>query len=102
MKKILPLSILAIILGLLAVACSPDEQTPTPEIVKETVVVKDLIKGDVTFSSENIGGDFIIVRSDGTPIYNYIVTIDDSLMKVTHVIRGEDHLSNTPKQILLC
>lgn len=67
----------------------------------ETVVVKDLIKGDVTFSSENIGGDFILVRSDGTPVYNYIVSIDDALMGVTHVIRGEDHLSNTPKQILV-
>ncbi len=65
------------------------------------ITVKDMIKGDVTFSSENIGGDFIIVRSDGTPIYNYIVTIDDTLMGITHVIRGEDHLSNTPKQILV-
>lgn len=67
----------------------------------ETVSFRDHIKGPVTFSSENIGGDFIIVRSDGTPIYNYIVTIDDTLMGITHVIRGEDHLSNTPKQILV-
>ncbi len=67
----------------------------------EIVVVNDLIKGRVTFGSENIGGDFIIVRSDGTPVYNYIVIIDDELMKITHVIRGEDHLSNTPKQILI-
>lgn len=65
------------------------------------ITVKDMIKGDVKFSSENIGGDFIIVRSDGTPIYNYIVTIDDTLMNITHVVRGEDHLSNTPKQILV-
>ncbi|HON78077.1 MAG TPA: glutamate--tRNA ligase [Spirochaetota bacterium] len=67
----------------------------------EKVVVNDLIKGPVAFSSENIGGDFIIVRSDGVPVYNYIVIIDDTLMKVSHVIRGEDHLSNTPKQILI-
>ncbi|HOO72314.1 MAG TPA: glutamate--tRNA ligase [Spirochaetota bacterium] len=67
----------------------------------ETVTIRDHIKGSVTFSSENIGGDFIIVRSDGTPIYNYIVIIDDALMKISHVIRGEDHLSNTPKQILV-
>lgn len=67
----------------------------------ETVVINDLIKGRVSFDSENIGGDFIIVRSDGTPVYNYIVIIDDELMKVTHVIRGEDHLSNTPKQVLI-
>jgi glutamyl-tRNA synthetase len=61
----------------------------------------DKIKGTVTFNSDNIGGDFIIVRSDGGPVYNYIVIIDDALMEVTHVIRGEDHLSNTPKQILI-
>ena len=67
----------------------------------ETVLVDDAIKGRVSFSSENIGGDFIIVRSDGVPVYNYIVIIDDALMKITHVIRGEDHLSNTPKQVLI-
>ncbi len=67
----------------------------------ETVVVDDIIKGRVVFSSENIGGDFIIVRSDGVPVYNYIVVIDDALMHITHVVRGEDHLSNTPKQILI-
>ena len=67
----------------------------------ESVTVNDLIKGPVAFSSENIGGDFIIVRSDGVPVYNYIVIIDDALMTITHVIRGEDHLSNTPKQILI-
>ncbi len=67
----------------------------------ETVVIEDAIKGRVVFSSENIGGDFIIVRSDGVPVYNYIVIIDDALMNITHVVRGEDHLSNTPKQILI-
>ena len=61
----------------------------------------DIIKGDVSFNSSNIGGDFIIVGSDKVPVYNYIVVIDDSLMKITHVVRGEDHLSNTPKQILI-
>jgi nondiscriminating glutamyl-tRNA synthetase len=65
------------------------------------IEVNDLVKGKVVFSSEHIGGDFIIVRSDGVPVYNYIVIIDDALMKITHVIRGEDHLPNTPKQILL-
>ncbi|TAL38731.1 MAG: glutamate--tRNA ligase [Spirochaetes bacterium] len=67
----------------------------------ETIAINDHVKGRVVFASENIGGDFIIVRSDGTPIYNYIVTIDDTLMKITHVIRGEDHLPNTPKQVLI-
>ncbi len=65
------------------------------------IVINDLIRGKVEFNSSNIGGDFIIVRSDGVPVYNYIVVIDDYLMKITHVIRGEDHLSNTPKQILV-
>ncbi len=67
----------------------------------ESIVFEDKIKGKVTFNSSNIGGDFIIVRSDGGPVYNYIVSIDDALMEITHVIRGEDHLSNTPKQILI-
>ncbi len=65
------------------------------------ITVKDYIKGNISFRSDNIGGDFIIVRSDGIPVYNYIVVIDDALMEVTHVIRGEDHLSNTPKQVLI-
>jgi nondiscriminating glutamyl-tRNA synthetase len=67
----------------------------------QTVIVKDLIKGDVEFNTSNIGGDFIIVRSDGMPVFNYIVIIDDALMGISHVIRGDDHLSNTPKQILI-
>jgi glutamyl-tRNA synthetase len=67
----------------------------------QTLVIRDHVKGEVTFDTGNIGGDFIIVRSDGVPIYNYIVIIDDALMKVTHVVRGEDHLSNTPKQVLV-
>ncbi len=67
----------------------------------ETITVNDHIKGTITFNSQHIGGDFIIVRSDGVPIYNYIVIIDDALMKITHVIRGEDHLPNTPKQVLV-
>jgi len=65
------------------------------------VAFDDAVKGHVTFDSSNIGGDFIIVRSDGVPVYNYIVVIDDALMEVSHVIRGEDHLSNTPKQMLI-
>ncbi len=65
------------------------------------VSFEDAVKGQVSFDSSNIGGDFIIVRSDGVPVYNYIVVIDDALMEVSHVVRGEDHLSNTPKQILI-
>jgi nondiscriminating glutamyl-tRNA synthetase len=66
-----------------------------------SIEVDDIIKGKVIFDSDNIGGDFIIVRSDGVPVYNYIVVIDDAMMRITNVIRGEDHLSNTPKQILV-
>jgi glutamyl-tRNA synthetase len=77
----------------------PTVRFKVPE--NEPVIIKDLIKGHIEFNSSNIGGDFIIVRSDGIPTYNYIVTIDDALMKITHVIRGEDHLSNTPKQLLV-
>ncbi|OPA72438.1 glutamate--tRNA ligase [Campylobacter pinnipediorum subsp. caledonicus] len=62
---------------------------------------KDGIKGDVKFNVEDILDDFIIARSDGTPTYNFTVVIDDALMGITHVIRGDDHLSNTPKQIVL-
>jgi glutamyl-tRNA synthetase/nondiscriminating glutamyl-tRNA synthetase len=60
----------------------------------------DLVRGDVTFSTDVIG-DPVLVRSDGRPAYNFAVVIDDALMEVTHVIRGEDHISNTPRQVLL-
>jgi nondiscriminating glutamyl-tRNA synthetase len=60
----------------------------------------DLVHGPVSFSSEVIG-DFILVRSDGHPTYNYTVVIDDHLMEITHVIRGDDHISNTPRQLAL-
>ncbi|RKQ63543.1 glutamyl-tRNA synthetase /glutamate--tRNA(Gln) ligase [Thermovibrio guaymasensis] len=71
--------------------------------VPEDRVVKfnDLIKGEIEISSRQLGGDFVIVRSNGMPVYNFVVVVDDALMKITHVIRGEDHISNTPKQILL-
>ncbi len=58
----------------------------------------DLVHGPVAFASEVIG-DFILVRSDGHPTYNYTVVIDDHLMEISHVIRGDDHISNTPRQL---
>ncbi|BAI80540.1 glutamyl-tRNA synthetase [Deferribacter desulfuricans SSM1] len=70
------------------------------KVEDEDVVVNDLIKGEITFNTDAFG-DFIIVRPDGTPVYNFVVVIDDALMKITHVIRGDDHLSNTPKQVLI-
>src|SRR5438552_427208 len=60
----------------------------------------DIVRGDVEFSNEVVS-DPIILRSSGMPVYNYVVVIDDALMKITHVIRGDDHLSNTPKQVAL-
>ena len=65
-----------------------------------TVTFNDVVRGEVTFHTDVIG-DPVLVRSDGIPAYNFAVVIDDALMKVTHVIRGEDHISNTPRQILL-
>ena len=64
------------------------------------VTFQDLVRGDVTFNTEVIG-DPVILRSDGRPAYNFAVVIDDQEMGVTHVVRGEDHISNTPRQILL-
>lgn len=60
----------------------------------------DIVHGEVEFSNEVVS-DPIILRSSGVPVYNYVVVIDDALMKITHVIRGDDHLSNTPKQVAL-
>jgi len=58
--------------------------------------VRDLLRGEVVFKSDVLG-DFIILKSNGTPTFNFANVIDDSLMKITHVIRGDDHLSNTPR-----
>jgi glutamyl-tRNA synthetase len=63
-------------------------------------IVKDLIRGEITFNNELIE-DFVIMKSDGTPTYNFSCVIDDYLMQITHVIRGEDHIPNTAKQILI-
>jgi nondiscriminating glutamyl-tRNA synthetase len=60
----------------------------------------DIVRGEVEFASEAVG-DFILVRSSGIPVYNYVVTIDDALMDITHVIRGDDHISNTPRQVAI-
>lgn len=70
------------------------------KVSKKRVVVSDLVRGEVTFEADVLG-DFIILRSDGVAAFNFANIIDDMTMEITHVIRGEDHLSNTPKQILL-
>jgi len=66
----------------------------------ERVSFDDLIRGQVTVTRDQLD-DFIIARSDGSPMYNFVVVVDDAFMHITHVIRGDDHISNTPKQILL-
>ena len=65
------------------------------------VAFDDIVRGHVEFDVSNLGGDFAIMRGDGTPLYHFTVVVDDAAMQVSHVIRGEDHLSNTPKHILL-
>ena len=64
------------------------------------IEINDLVRGKVSFESSGIG-DFIIVKSDGVPTYNFAVVVDDYEMGITHVIRAEEHLSNTPRQVLL-
>ncbi|MFA5353014.1 MAG: glutamate--tRNA ligase, partial [Thermodesulfovibrionales bacterium] len=64
-------------------------------------VVNDLIKGVVEFDNNQLE-DLIILRADGTPTYNFVVVVDDIDMRISHVIRGDDHLNNTPKQIHIC
>ena len=64
------------------------------------IAFDDVVRGTVRFNTEVIG-DPVILRSEGTPAYNFAVVVDDALMQITHVIRGEDHISNTPRQLLL-
>ncbi|MGG1696668.1 glutamate--tRNA ligase [Bacillus zhangzhouensis] len=71
-------------------------RVPKGEIIK----FGDMVKGDISFETDGIG-DFVIVKKDGTPTYNFAVAVDDHLMKMTHILRGEDHISNTPKQIMI-
>ncbi|WAH37372.1 glutamate--tRNA ligase [Alicyclobacillus dauci] len=66
----------------------------------EELVVDDIIRGQVTFQTDDIG-DFVIVKSNGIPTYNFQVVVDDAAMEITHVIRAEEHLSNTPRQLLV-
>lgn len=67
----------------------------------ETVTIKDSIRGEVSWNSDSLG-DFVVLRSNGLPVYNFCVAIDDGLMKISHVIRAEEHLPNTLRQVLTC
>ena len=66
-----------------------------------TIVFNDLVRGKITFTCDDLGGDFVIMKSNGIPTYNFAVVVDDHLMEISHVLRGEEHLSNTPKQIAI-
>lgn len=70
------------------------------DIHANDTVVHDLIKGEIRFTGELLG-DFVIVRADGTPTYNFVAAVDDIAMEISHVLRGEDHLTNTPRQMAI-
>ena len=65
-----------------------------------TTIVRDLLRGDIAYENEELD-DLVLLRSDGSPTYNFVVVVDDATMGITHVLRGDDHLNNTPKQVLL-
>jgi nondiscriminating glutamyl-tRNA synthetase len=67
---------------------------------KRDFVLKDLVRGEVTFPSDMVG-DFVLIRSSGMPVYNFCCVVDDYLMKITHVLRAEEHLSNTLRQMMI-
>ncbi|KOR76369.1 glutamate--tRNA ligase [Paenibacillus solani] len=67
---------------------------------ERTYTFDDMVKGTISFNSKETG-DFVIVKKDGIPTYNFAVAVDDHLMKISHVLRGEDHISNTPRQLMI-
>jgi glutamyl-tRNA synthetase len=87
-------------------ALSPEATEGKPHVLRirtplaGQTVVKDLLRGDVVFENAELD-DLVLLRTDGSPTYNYVVVVDDASMGITHVLRGDDHLNNTPKQILL-
>ena len=60
----------------------------------------DIIRGPIVFNNDDLD-DFVLIRSDKKPTYNFAAAVDDAKMQISHIIRGDDHISNTPKQILL-
>lgn len=66
----------------------------------KTYTFHDMVKGDIAFESDGIG-DFVIIKKDGIATYNFAVVVDDHLMEISHVLRGEDHISNTPRQLMI-
>lgn len=68
---------------------------------EETFEFDDMVKGHISFESQSVGGDWVIQKRDGMPTYNFAVVVDDHYMEITHVLRGDDHISNTPKQMMV-
>lgn len=64
-------------------------------------IFEDIVKGHIEFEADSVGGDFVIRKSDGSPTYNFAVVVDDHLMNITHVLRGDDHIANTPRQMMI-
>lgn len=67
----------------------------------KTYAFDDIVKGPIQFESKSVSGDWVIQKRDGYPTYNFAVVIDDHLMEITHVLRGDDHIANTPKQMMI-
>lgn len=90
-----------------------DEERATKEAEGITPVVRirtdqnkvytfnDLVKGEISFEGKSVGSDWVILKRDGFPTYNFAVVVDDHCMEISHVLRGDDHISNTPKQLLV-
>ncbi len=68
---------------------------------ENTYEFEDLVKGHISFEAASVGGDFVIKKRDGFPTYNFAVAVDDHYMKISHVLRGDDHIANTPKQLMI-
>ncbi|PIQ88160.1 MAG: glutamate--tRNA ligase, partial [Candidatus Omnitrophica bacterium CG11_big_fil_rev_8_21_14_0_20_43_6] len=87
--------------GLAYIEKSPEgKEAIIYKVPPQKIQVQDLIRGQIEFDSSLIK-DQVLIKSDGTPTYNFACVVDDAGMNITHIIRGDDHISNTPKQILL-
>jgi hypothetical protein len=78
--------------------CSKQPQTQNPNPTLQEIGINDIVRGQVTWNTDNLG-DFVVLRSNGLPVYNFCVAIDDALMGITHVLRAEEHLPNTLRQV---
>ena len=87
--------------GLAYIERSPEgKEAIIYKVLGQKIRVNDLIRGEIEFDSSLIK-DQVLIKSDGTPTYNFACVVDDAEMNITHIIRGDDHISNTPKQVLI-